>query len=201
MSGPPPPTDIASRTPRLATIDPGTILHRFWTLTDGVDRYDPIYYDRTLQGRLNAPDATYGVLYTARTPHGAFAETFLRTPGRRTVDPGLLARKAYVRLTVQRPLRVIDFDGPSLAILGATAAVVHGDQPYDNPQAWSAALRVHPVMADGIAYTARHDPHEACYALFDGLNPAVLEVSREESLDAPWFWDVADRYEVGIASP
>jgi len=30
--------------------------------------------------------------------------------------------------------------GPGLAILGATAEVVHGGLPYDDPQAWSKAL-------------------------------------------------------------
>jgi hypothetical protein len=199
VSGPAPPADLDSRHPSLLTIDPGETLHRFWTRVDGPRLNESIYYDSTRSGRLNAPDASYGVLYTANDPHGAFAETFLRTPGRRTIDPGHLARKAYVRLTVMRPLRLIDFDGPNLAILGATAAVVHGDQPYDNSQAWSAALRAHPLRADGISYTARHDPHQICYALFSRPFPTVREERREEDLDAPWFWEIADRYQVGMA--
>ena len=199
MSGLRPPPDLATRTARRLDLPAGTILHRFWTLREGAKRYEPIYYDRSLRGRLNAPDASYGVLYAAQEPFGALAETFLRTPARRTVDPKLLASKAYVRLRTLRDLKVIDFDGPNLAILGATAEVIHGGLPYDDPQAWSKALRNHPVAADGVAYTARHDPDQRCYALFDDGAPQVVEVDREETLDADWFWELADRYEMGQA--
>ncbi len=136
MSGPLPPPDLASRNPRISTIRRGTELHRFFSAGR-----DPIYFDRGSNGRLNAPDASYGVLYASKTQRGAFAETFLRSPGRRLVDPALLRRKAYVRLKAVRRLRLILFDGPGLAILGATAEVTHGGLPYDLPQAWSGALR------------------------------------------------------------
>jgi hypothetical protein len=199
VSGPPPPADLAKRSVNVLTLATGTVLHRFFIRTDGISVFDPIYFDRSLASRFNAPDASYGVLYTSHGPHGGFAESFLRTPGRRMIDPGLLARKAYVKLQVLRPLTMIEFDGKRLAPLGATAAVVHGDPPYDNPQAWSKALRDHPTKADGIAYTARHDPSELCYALFDDRDPLVAEVSRDETLDADWFWRLADAYEVGFA--
>jgi hypothetical protein len=193
---------LASRTPRLVTLNPGTILHRFWTLTDPAAptiRFDPIYFDRSLRGRLNAPDFSYGVLYTAKEALGAFSETFLRSSGRQSIDPGLVVNRGYVRLTVLRPLRLIDFDGPSLAALGATAAVTHSDPPYDIPQAWSQALRAHPIGVDGIAYSGRHDNHQICYALFEGPVADVVEASREEDLDQTWFWDLADHYEIGLA--
>lgn len=199
MSGPRPPSDLATRTARCLDLAAGTVLHRFWTLREDAKRYEPIYYDRSLRGRLNAPDGGYGMLYAAQEPFGAFAESFLRSPGRRTVDPKLLANKAYVRLRLLRPLRVIDFDGPNLSVLGATAEVVHGGLPYDDPQAWSKALRDHPVAANGLAYTARHDPSQLCYALFEDGDPQVEEVDREETLDADWFWNLAERYELGLA--
>ena len=199
MSGLRPPPDLASRQARLRRLGAGTVVHRFWTPHDGAKRHDPIYYDRSRGGRLNAPDASYGVLYAAADPHGAFAETFLRSPARRTVDPKLLARKGYARLRLVRPLELIDFDGPHLAILGATAEVVHGGLPYDDPQAWSKALRDHPAEADGIAYTARHDPSQRCYALFEAAAAQVAEVDRLEDLDTDWFWALADRYKVGYS--
>jgi hypothetical protein len=167
-------------------------LHRF----HAVDK-KPIHFDRSKAGRLNAPDGSYGVLYTAQSPLGAFAETFLRSPGRRLIDPGLLARKAYARLEVLKPMTLIDFDGPGLAILGATAEIVHGPLPYDLPQTWSAALKAHPVEAQGVAYGARHDPHETCLALFDDAPLRVLAI--DETLDRNWFWDLADVYKVGRA--
>ncbi len=168
------------------------MLHRFFSAA-----HDPIYFDRSVDGRLNAPDASYGVIYTAKTDRGAFAETFLRSPGRLVLDPAVLQRKAYVRLRVLRPLKLIKFDGPGLAILGATAEVVHGGLPYDLPQAWSKALRAHPVAADGIAYSARHDPNETCYALFEGGPGGIEEAERLTDLDADWFWSLADIYRLG----
>ena len=199
MSGPSPPADLASRRPQLFRLDRGTILHRFYTRTGGARTFDPIYYDSSLSGRFNAPDGSYGVLYAAKESYGAFAETFLRTSGRRMIDAGLMARKGYASLEVRRGLTLIEFDGRWLAPLGATAAVPHSDPPYDNAQVWSKALRSHPVRPDGIAYTSRHDPSQLCFAVFENSDPPVAVLSRETNLDASWFWDLADHYQAGMA--
>ena len=106
MTAPLPPPDLASRDPVLITLEAGEILHRFFTAT-----YDPIHFDRSRDGRLNAPDGLYGVLYTAKDARGAFAETFLREPGRTLIPSDLLARKAYVRLRVTRPFVLIKLGG------------------------------------------------------------------------------------------
>ena len=111
--------------------------------------------------------------------YGAFAETFLRQPGRTLIDTGLLRRKAYVRLEITADLTLIRLAGPSLAILGATAEVVHGGLPYDAPQAWSKALFDHPLRPDGIAYYARHDDEGLCYAIFDRARRSLREINRE----------------------
>jgi hypothetical protein len=71
--------------------------------------------------------------------------------------------------------------------------------PYDVAQALSAALFAHPVGADGIAYHARHDDTELCYALFDRSAGAITEEGREVDLDQDWFWQIADRYRAGLA--
>jgi hypothetical protein len=191
VSPPLPPPDIEGRNPRLVRITAGASLHRFYPRG-----LEPIFHDRSAEGRLNSPDGSYGVLYAAERARGAFAETFLRTPGRRMIDPGLHARKAYVRLEVARGITLIGFDGPGLAVLGATAEVIHGSVPYDCPQRWSAALHAHPARVDGIAYSARHDPHEICYALFDRAAVAICEKERILDLDADWFWALADVYAV-----
>jgi hypothetical protein len=136
-------------------------------------------------------------LYAAEEPQGAFAETFLRSPGARQIDPKLLARKAYVRIEVTRPLTLIELAGPGLAILGATAEVVHAGLPYVIPQAWSKALRAHPVAADGIAYNARHDDRALCYALFETVPTSAREIERQLDLDTNWFWELAEIYGVG----
>jgi len=172
----------------------GTVLHRFYTA-----EYEPVFFDPSRLGRLNSPEGSYGVLYAAREAFGAFAETFLRQPGRTLIDAGLLRRKAYVRLEVTTDLRLIRLAGPGLGILGATAEVVHGGLPYDVPQAWSRALFEHPIRPDGIAYHARHDDEGLCYAIFDRARGSVREIDRELDLDQDWFWRLARRYRVGLS--
>lgn len=75
----------------------------------------------------------------------------------------------------------------------------HGGLPYDAPQAWSGALHEHPVRADGVAFTARHDDGEVSCALFERAagKPAVR--ARIADLDADWFWRIAARYDVAFA--
>jgi hypothetical protein len=175
-------------------ISVGELLHRFFTVA-----YDPIYFDRGPDGRLNAPTQDYGVLYAAQAPQGAFAETFLRVPGRTLIPTDLLAIKAYVALELQRPLTLVQLAGPGLARVGATAQVVHGGKPYGCPQTWSRALHGHPGNFDGIAYSARHDDAALCFAIFDRAADAIREHNRKTELDSDWFWEIAEPYGVGLA--
>lgn len=194
MTAPGPPTDLARRRPLLIDLPAGSILHRFYAAG-----YEPLFFDRSRVGRFNAPDSSYGVLYAAATAAGAFAETFLREPGRTLLPADLLACKGYVRLRVRRALTLVRLTGPGLARVGATAEVVHGGPPYDIPQRWSAALHAHPAAPDGIAYTARHDDEALCYALFERLPAPVEEAERQTELDQEWFWMIASAYGVGLA--
>lgn len=192
-AAPLPPADLAARPPLEVKLRKGDIIHRFFTAI-----FDPLYFDRGRDGRLNAPDGSFGVLYAAKEPRGAFAETFLRVPGRTQLPTDLLSKKAYVTLQVLRPLRLVKLAGSGLARVGATAQVVHGGKPYDAPQSWSAALHVHPNNYDGIAYNARHDDESLCYALFDRARRDVRETGRETNLDQDWFWELADPYGIGL---
>jgi hypothetical protein len=173
VSAPLPPSDLNSRDPDLVKVPAGAVMHRFYT-----DGFEPIFFDIGLS---------------------AFAETFLRTPGRRLIDASFLKRKAYVCLQARSELTLIKLAGPGLAILGATAEIVHGGLPYDDPQAWSKALFGHPVNAHGIAYYARHDDEALCYAIFDRASSSVAETARETNLDQDWFWQLALKYKVGLA--
>jgi hypothetical protein len=188
-----PPADLGKRQPIEITLRPSKVLHRFFSAA-----YDSIYFDRGRDGRLNAPDDRYGVLYAAKAVQGAFAETFLRNPGLTQLPTDLLAKKAYVTLKLLRPLKLVKMAGPGLARIGATAQVVHGGKPYDSPQAWSGALHQHPATYDGIAYNARHDDEALCYAIFERAAGALREEARETDLDQDWFWDVAEPYGVGL---
>jgi len=192
VTAPLPPADLDSRTPALVSLDVGETLHRFYA-----GAFEPIYFDRSTLGRFNAPDGRYGVLYCAAQAAGALAETFLRTPGRRLIDPALVATKGYCQLRATAPLKLIALMGPGLAIIGATAAIAHSGLPYDVPQIWSAALEGHPIDADGIAYRSRHDDDQICYALFDRARLRIDEVHRTTDLDTDWFWDLAETYRMG----
>lgn len=88
MSAPLPPADLFSRQPILLDLPADTDLHRFYRTL-----YDPIYFDSSSSGRFNAPDASYGVLYAAQTISGAFAETFMREPGRTLLSEDLSRRE------------------------------------------------------------------------------------------------------------
>jgi hypothetical protein len=194
LSAPLPPPDIAARRPELVILPRGLVVERFFTLG-----YDPIFFDRGRGGRLNAPDSSYGVLYSAEQVRGAFAETFLREPGRTLLPIDLVQKKGRVSLRLVRELRLVRLMGIGLARLGATAEVVHSGLPYDASRAWSQAIHDLPSAPDGIAYSARHDDEMVCYALFEGRAPCVEEVTRQEDIDKDWFWDLAELYGIGIA--
>jgi hypothetical protein len=198
---PAPPADIAARTPLQATIAPGAELHRFFTrarfLRKSTDQ--PIYFDTSDTGRFNAPDGSYGTLYAAENPRGAFAETFLREHGRTLIAPDQIARKGYVRLRTRRSLRLVMLHRPGLAAIGATADVTNCGLRYTIPQQWSAALFAHRTRPDGIQYRSRHDNDEICYAFFDRAAAKIEEVQRETNLDQDWFYELFDPYQVSLA--
>lgn len=194
MSGPLPPDNLSNRQPEVLKLAAGSQLYRFYTAA-----FEPVYFDRSLSGRLNAPDQSYGVLYTAAAREGAFAESFLREPGRSLIDVGLLAKKAHVVLETAAPLKLVKLAGRGLAILGATAEILHSGLPYDTAQNWSKMLHAHPARFDGIAYYARHDDEQLCYALFDHCADRITISQRHTSLDTDWFWQLANHYNLGIA--
>jgi hypothetical protein len=181
------------RTPQVVTIE-HEIFYRFYSRGK-----HPIFFDRSRNSRLNSPNASFGVLYAAEQRTGAFVETFLRSPGRTLLPRDLIEKRALVRLRSSRALRLAKLFGPGLAVLGATAEVTASPPPYDLSLAWAGALHSHPGMFDGIAYRARHDNNEICYAFFDRTELAIEEVDRAENLDAEWFYEILNIYSVGLA--
>jgi hypothetical protein len=155
------------------TIEPGTAL---WRVHD--ESREPEWFGAAPgtppRSRFDAPGGEFGVCYLALSPEAAFAETFLRNPGRRMLDRTLIASRALSRLTPARPLTVACLYGPGLARIGATAEVTHGPA-YDLARNWSLALWAHPSRPEGILYKSRHDDDELCLALFD-REPGRLRV-------------------------
>ena len=194
MTTPLPPPDLASRALEFLDLPAGAVVERFYS-----NDFAPLHFDRGRLGRMNAPDGGYGVLYAAADLRGAFAETFLRTPGRTLLPLDLIRRKSRARLRIRRALRLVRFAGAGLARLGATAEVTHRGLPYDAPQSWSKAIHDLASTPDGIAYRARHDDDAFCYAIFERAKPDIEEETRELDIDKDWFWSLAETYGVGLS--
>ena len=185
-----PPADFPQRAPVTEVIDAGTTIFRFYK-----NGYGSTYFAMDRGGRLNAPDASYGVLYAAQSVNGAFAETFLRDPGHNRVDGSMLHSKGLVHLRATVDLRLASLFGPGLANIGATAEVTHsGVGEYDLSQDWSRALYDHPADFDGIAYRSRHDDNEICYAIFDRAQRKIQVADEYPDLDRDEIWELIDRY-------
>ncbi|WP_022729880.1 RES domain-containing protein [Fodinicurvata sediminis] len=147
MSVPLPPPDLHERKPDLEDIPIGTIFHRFYPA-----HRDPIYFDASDLGRFNAPDSSYGVLYTAQNVAGVFAETFLRKPGRTLIDETLLRSKAYVRLITRKPLRLVLLVGLGFERLGHRQAF--GQQQLQaRTQALSLVPRARAIIVKWVEKT------------------------------------------------
>ena len=166
---------------------------------------DPIFFgpapERPLSGRWDAPDRSFGVCYLAGAgfPHGAFAERFLREPGRTLVPERELRRASLATLRLRREVTVVRFHGNGLARLGATAEVAHGDHRGSRP--WALALHRHPARPGGIRWRARHDDDALAVALFDRERDSLEIVRSVPLLSAELAGEVAgwlDRYGIGV---
>ena len=122
MSGPLPPADLDRRQPEMVNFRRG--------------RGSPLLYGQVGsdllrqvdQGRFNAPDASYGVLYAARRPTAPSPRRFCesRAHAHRYGSP---PAEGLCRIVVERDLKVIRLAGPGLARVGATAEVAHSGLP------------------------------------------------------------------------
>lgn len=170
-----------------------------WRVHDS--RWDPIWFGPAPgtepYGRFDAGAGEFRVCYVGLSPAAAFAETFLRNPGRRVMDRTLLGSRAITVLTNRRPLSLVRLYGPGLARLGATAEVAHGPA-YGLARAWSLALWTHPARPDGILYHSRHDDDELCAALFDRASDAIGHVRSERLLSSPILRGLLARYLVRL---
>jgi RES domain len=110
----------------------------------------------------------------------------------------VVSQRSLAFLRITRRLSLVRLAGPGLARAGATAEVTHAGLPYDVPQTWSKAIYGLAHNFDGIAYNARHDDEQLCYALFDRAQDAIVEDMRIVDLDNVHFWEVADHYDVGL---
>jgi hypothetical protein len=98
--------------------------------------------------------------------HCAFIETLGQETGCRIITTSALSKRGWARVSLSRPLRLIDLVASGgLARIGADARLFAGEHSVS--QRWSKALRAHGVKPDGILYPARHDPALQACALYD----------------------------------
>jgi hypothetical protein len=131
----------------------------------------PLFFGTTGAGRFDAPAGEFGVLYIARQPRGSFVETLLRDLSLHTLSWGDLERRLLTQLRVLRPLRLVDLRGPGLRQLGADSRLWTGE--YTISRRWALALHDHPDRPDGILYSSRYDPSQACAAIFERARSAI----------------------------
>jgi len=156
---PPPPSDLDRRSLPLKPAEGP------WFRSHRSDK-EPLFFGRLARYRFDAPDRSFGVLYVAEDPHGAFIETFSRDlDGYGLVDWVELERRSLSQVETQQPLQLVDLTGAGLARLGADNRLATG--AHSISRSWSAALYHHPRSPDGIAYRCRHDPGRVGVAVFD----------------------------------
>jgi RES domain len=118
------------------------------------------------QHRFDAPSGEYRTFYCAARLAGAFVESVLRKPAGRVVARAYVEERAWSELTVRRALRLAKLRDEGLHWHGTDAAI-SASNDYTAPRRLALALYTVFPEVDGIAYRARHNNGEVCYALFD----------------------------------
>ncbi len=169
MAAPAP--DLPDNCP-VVRLDPGSALVRVHHKDNG-----PIWFGPAKGvppgSRFDAPAGEFGTLYVADTLTGAFVETVLRRASRIIARPAVNTR-AWSVLRPKRELTLVQMHGEGLVYLGVTGDICAGDD-YGASQAMALAL-YEKFPLDGIAYRARHNNDQICYALNDRVAAGDLEV-------------------------
>ncbi len=161
---PPPPKDLTTTKLPITVLPTATTFTRVHHLVNGPIHFSP-GRGRPAQGRFDSAVGTFGVLYVALTFSGALVETLLRKPASRLISIDDLSRRGVAALVANRDLKLVDLRGPGLQRLGLDGTINTG--PYENCGLWADAWFAHPERPDGLLYRSRHDPGEACVALFE----------------------------------
>ena len=125
------------------------------------------------QHRFDAPAGEYRVLYCAARLAGAFVESVLRKPAERIVARAYVDERMWSGSTVRRALRLAKLRDEGLHWHGTDAAI-SASNDYTTSRRLALALHTAFPDLDGVAYRARHNNGEVCYALFDRVSAADL---------------------------
>lgn len=139
-----------------------------------------LFFGRTGRNRFDAPDGSYGVMYSAEDPFGAFIETFGHQTGTFAVTTDDLRSRVLAEFRAPQSYRIADLtQSGALVRIGTDARLFAGE--HGTAQLWSLAIYGHPSRVDGIAYPGRLDPTRRNYALFDRApRPSLLS-------QVPWY--------------
>ena len=195
---PEPPADLATRSPVLYKLEEGTVIYRLHR----ADR-DALYFGRTGDNRFDAPDGSFGVLYTGEDEYCSFIETCGQTTGVPSVSGAYLDQRDIAELKVVGSMSLIDLSASGgLARIGADGRLMDGSHAV--AQRWSAALRKHPTKPAGILYRARHDPAKLAFAIFECPRDRFQITSRGSLRDprnAKLLGEILDHYKFGLIDP
>lgn len=142
----------------------------------------PIYFGRSGKHRWDAPNGAYGILYVADSLEGAFAEGYLTDPSMHRlikvggdfvvpISSGDLDACAISKISVTRPLRLVDLRGDGVFHIGADASLVTG--PHSISKNWGVAIFTHPDNPDGIIWRSRVTNDVVSLALHERAESAI----------------------------
>ena len=154
------------------TLPAGSVLVRVHHLAHGAVWFGP-RPGLPPQHRFDAPAGEYRTLYCAARLAGAFVESVLRKPAGRIIARAYVEERGWTEITGRRALRLVKLRDEGLHWHGTDAAISALDD-YGAPRRMARALYAAFPEADGIAYRARHNNGEVCYALFDRVSAADL---------------------------
>jgi hypothetical protein len=147
------------------TLNAGEILVRIHRKVQGAIFFGP-GTGKLPQYRFDAPSGEYQVLYAAQRLEGAFVETLLRRPTHRVVKRAFIEERMWTPLRLERTLTFAKVMDEGLLFHGVDASV-SATEDYGPSRSLALALYEDFSSLDGLAYRARHNNGEICYALFD----------------------------------
>lgn len=128
--------------------------------------------------RFDAPAAEYRTMYAATAIEGAFVETILHgKTEEQLVSRAYVEQRAWTEFTTVRPFRLMKLYDEGLFWHGTDAGISAMPNYLASRQIALAAFS-EDLELDGITYRSRHDNGELCFALFDRVTNADLDLGR-----------------------
>ena len=185
------PPEQQARGLRLHTIAAGSQ----WFRIHRCRHADALHWGRHDQGRWNAIDGAFGVLYLADSLETAFAETYghqvIANHGPAAVKfltRQELEERCITRLTATRQLQVLDLRGPALARLNLDGRLLTTREQLPVCQAWSRWWHDAVEQPDGLLYPSRLLPRGTNLALYE----CCAEAWKGEALGDLMHWPAAN---------